>query len=78
MGFLSQRYVPYCCLVYLTEKQKYLTKIIKCDEDLILKDTRSFVLFKKKIVKGEFFENDIFYMKVVKMQVKFMFGSVNQ
>ena len=28
MGFMSQRYVPHCCLVYLTEKQKYLTKII--------------------------------------------------
>ncbi len=60
MGFMSQRYVPHCCLVYLTEKQKYLTKIIKCDEELILKDIRSIDSFKEKIVKGEFLENDIF------------------
>ena len=60
MGFMSQRYVPHYCLVYLTEKQKYLTKIIKCDEELILKDIGSIDLFKKKIVKGEFLENDIF------------------
>ena len=59
MGFMSQRYVPHCCLVYLTEKQKYLTKIIKCDEELILKDIGSIDLFKKKIVKGEFMRNDI-------------------
>ena len=60
MGFMSQRYVPHCCLVYLTEKQKYLTKIIKCDEELILKDIGSTDIFKEKIVKGEFLENDIF------------------
>ena len=60
MGFMSQRYVPHCCLVYLTEKQKYLTKIIKCDEELILKDIGSIDIFKKKIIKGEFLENDIF------------------
>ena len=60
MGFMSQRYVPHCCLVYLTEKQKYLTKIIKCDEELILKDIGSIDIFKEKIVKGEFLENDIF------------------
>jgi len=60
MGFMSQRYVPHCCLVYLTEKQKYLTKIIKCDEELILKDIGSIDIFKEKFVKGEFFENDIF------------------
>ena len=59
MGFMSQRYVPHCCLVYLTEKQKYLTKIIKCDEELIIKDMGSIDIFKKKIVKGEFLENDI-------------------
>ena len=59
MGFMSQRYVPYCCLVYLTEKQKYLTKIIKCDEELIVKDIGSIDIFKEKIVKGELFENDI-------------------
>ena len=56
MGFMSQRYVPHCCLVYLTEKQKYLTKIIKCDEELILKDLRSIDVFKEKITKGEFLE----------------------
>ena len=60
MGFMSQRYVPYCCLVYLTEKQKYLTKIIKCDEELILKDIGSIDIFKEKITKGEFLENDIY------------------
>ena len=60
MGFMSQRYVPHCCLVYLTEKQKYLTKIIKCDEELILKGIGSIDIFKEKIVKGEFLENDIF------------------
>ena len=60
MGLMSQRYVPYCCLVYLTEKQKYLTKIIKCDEELILKDIGSIDIFKEKIAKSEFLENDIF------------------
>ena len=60
MGFMSQRYVPHCCLVYLTEKQKYLTKIIKCDEELIVKNIGSIDIFKEKIVKGEFLENDIF------------------
>ena len=59
MGFMSQRYVPHCCLVYLTEKQKYLTKIIKCDEELIVKHTGSIDIFKEKIVKGELFENAI-------------------
>ena len=59
MGFMSQRYVPHCCLVYVTEKQKYLTKIIKCDEELIIKDIGSIDIFKEKIVKGELFENDI-------------------
>ena len=60
MGFMSQRYVPHCCLVYLTKKQKYLTKIIKCDEELILKNIGSIDIFKEKILKGEFLENDIF------------------
>ena len=59
MGFMSQRYVPHCCLVYVTEKQKYLTKIIKCDEELIVKDIGSIDIFKEKIVKGELFEKDI-------------------
>ena len=58
MGFMNQRYIPHCCLVYFTEK-KYLTKIIKCDEELILKDLGSIDIFKEKIVKGELFENDI-------------------
>ena len=59
MGFMSQRFVPYCCLVYLTAKLKYLTKIVKCDEELILKDIGSIDIFKEKIKKGEFWENDI-------------------
>ena len=60
MGLMSQRYVPHCCLVYLTEKQKYLTKIIKCDEELIVKNIGSIDLFKEKVTKGEFLENDIY------------------
>ena len=59
MGFMSQMYVPHCCLVYLTEKQKYLTKIIKCDEELIVKDIGSIDIFKEKIVKGELLEKGI-------------------
>ena len=59
MGFMSQRYVPHCCLVYVTEKQKYLTKIIKCDEELIVKNIGSIDIFKEKIIKGEFLEMDI-------------------
>ena len=60
MGFMSQRYVPHCCLVYQTEKQKYLTKIIKCDEELIAKNIGSIDIFKEKVAKGEFLENDIY------------------
>jgi len=67
MGFMSQRYVPHCCLVYLTEKQKYLTKIIKCDEELILKDIGSIDIFKEKIVKGELFEKDISLYKKINL-----------
>ena len=59
MGFLSQRYVPHCCLVYVTAKKNYLTKIIKCDEESIVNDLGSIDLFKKKIEKGELFEKDI-------------------
>ena len=59
MGFISQRYIPYCCLVYITKKKKYLTKIIKCDEELIEKKLGSIDIFKEKIAKGEFLENDI-------------------
>ena len=65
MGLMRQRYVPHCCLVYLTEKQKYLTKIIKCDEELILRDIGSIDIFKEKIANGEFLENEIFpYEKI--------------
>ena len=60
MGLMSQRYVPHCCLVYVTKKQKYLTKIIKCNEELIVKDIGSIDIFKEKIVKGEFSEMDIY------------------
>ena len=58
MGFMSQSYIPYCCLVYITKKT-YLTKIIKCDEELIEKDLGSIDIFKEKIDKGEFLESDI-------------------
>ena len=51
MGFMSQKYIPHCCLVFVTKKSKYLTKIIKCDERLILKNIKSIELFKKKIEK---------------------------
>ena len=59
MGFMSQRYESHCCLLYSTDKQKYFTKIIKCDEELILKDIGSIDIFKEKIAKGEFLEMDI-------------------
>ena len=59
MGFMSQKYIPHCCLVYMTKKKHYLTKIIKCDEELILKYLGKIDVFKKKIEKGEFFEKDI-------------------
>ena len=60
MGLMSQRYIPYCCLVYITKKNKYLSKIIKCDEELILKDIGGIDVFKEKIEKGELIEKDIF------------------
>ena len=43
MGFMSQKYIPHCCLVYITEK----------------KNIGSIDIFKEKIAKGELFENDI-------------------
>ena len=60
MGFMSQKYIPHCCLVFLTERKNYLTKIIKCDEELILKNMKSIELFKKRIEKGQLSEKDIF------------------
>ena len=60
MGFMSQIYIPYCCLVYLTEKKNYHTKIIKCDEELIFKNFESIKLFKREIEKGQLSEKDIF------------------
>ena len=59
MGFFSQRYIPHCCLVYITKKNNYLTKIIKCDEELIVKNIGSINVFKEKIEKGELFEKNI-------------------
>ena len=59
MGFMSQMYIPHCCLVYITEKHSYLTKIIKCDEELIIRDLGCINVFKEKIEKGELFEKDI-------------------
>ena len=37
------------------------------------KNIGSIDIFKEKIVKGEFLENDIFLYERVKMEVKFMF-----
>ena len=45
MGFFSQRYIPHCCLVYITKKKNYLTKIIKCDEQSIIIDVGSINIF---------------------------------
>ena len=59
MGFMSKKYIPHCCLVYVTEKNYYLTKIIKCDEELIVKHIGSINKFKEKIEKGELLEKDI-------------------
>ena len=59
MGFMSQSYIPHCCLVYITEKKNYLTKIIKCDEELIVKEIGSIENFKENIAKGQFLEDDI-------------------
>ena len=59
MGFLSQRYIPHCCLVYITEKKNYLTKIIKCDEQSIVNDFGSIDIFKKKIEIGELYERNL-------------------
>ena len=60
MGLMSQRYIPYCCLVYMTKNKNYLSKIIKCDEEFILKKIRSIDLFKEKIEKGKLSEKDIY------------------
>ena len=59
MGFFSQRYIPHCCLVYITEKKNYLTKIIKCDEQFIINDFGSIDIFKKKLEIGELCEKDL-------------------
>ena len=59
MGLLNASYIPHCCFVYFTEKKNYLTKIIKCDEELILKHIKSIKVFKKKFEKGELLEKDI-------------------
>ena len=60
MGFMSQKYIPHCCLAFVTEKEKYLTKIIKCDEELISKNVGSIELFKMKIENGQLSEKDMF------------------
>ncbi len=59
MGWLSKNYIPHCCLVYITEYKNYITKIIKCDEDLIIKKMESVEAFGKKIKKGKLLEKDI-------------------
>ena len=56
---MNQRYVPHCCLVFITEK-KYLSKNIKYDEELILKNIKIIELFRKKIEQGQLLEKDIF------------------
>ena len=60
MGLMSKRYIPHCCFVYVNERNKYLTKIIKCDEELIFKNFTSIKLFKREIEKGQLSEKDIF------------------
>ena len=60
MGFMSQKYVPYCCFVYITEKNNYLTKIIKCDEELIINNIGSINVFRRNFEKGGLFEKDVF------------------
>ena len=59
MGLMSKRYIPHCCLVYVNERNNYLTKIVKCDEELIVRDLGSINIFKEKFEKGELFEKDI-------------------
>ena len=78
MGFMNQGYIPYCCLVHITEKKEYLTKIIKCDGELIVKHMEALIFLKKELQKVNFLKMIFFFMKEVKMAVKFMFGNVNQ
>jgi len=59
MGMFSKRYIPHCCFVYLDKNGKYKTKIIKCDEDQIIKDYGNIQIFKRKIDEGLLFESDI-------------------
>ena len=59
MGLMSKRYIPHCCLVHVNERNNYLTKIIKCDEELIVKDLGSINAFKEKFENRELFEKDI-------------------
>ena len=59
MGLMSKRYIPHCCLVHVNERNNYLTKIIKCDEELIIRDIGSINAFKEKIEKGELLEKDM-------------------
>ena len=59
MGFMSQKYIPHCWLVFVTEKN-HITKIIKCEGELILKSFKSIELFEQKIEKGQLTEKDIF------------------
>ena len=46
-------------LFSLYKKNNYLTKINKCDEELIVKNIGSINVFKEKIEKGELFEKNI-------------------
>ena len=74
MGLISQRYIPHCCLVFITEKN-YLTKIIKCDEELILKILKVLRCLKENWEVN--YQKSIFLYEKSQMEMKFIFGSVN-
>ena len=78
MGFMSQRYIPYCCLVYITEKKKYLTKIIKCDEELIIKDIGSIDIFKEKIANGELTQGELIGREAEVFEIYSRLNRINQ
>ena len=58
-GIFEPKQILHCCLTYVTKKINYLSKIIKCNEELIVKDIGSVNLFKKRFERGELFEKDI-------------------
>ena len=58
-GIFEPKQILHCCLTYVTKKINYLSKIIKCNEELIVKDIGSVNLFKKRFERCELFEKDI-------------------